>query len=79
LTDRCAAEGFDYGTSEMTDCVRQKQQTVAMFLGQMQHQQEMQQQNSQQQMQLYQRPIYKNPTTTCSSNRIGNIISTTCN
>jgi hypothetical protein len=81
LTDRCAAEGYQYGTNEMNNCVGQKQQVLMNFMNNMQRQQ---QANYQQQMQFYQRPVYQNPvyqnpTINCSSNRMGNFVSTTCN
>jgi hypothetical protein len=73
--------GIPNGTNEMNNCVGQKQQVLMNFMNNMQRQQ---QANYQQQMQFYQRPVYQNPvyqnpTINCSSNRMGNFVSTTCN
>jgi hypothetical protein len=69
---RCQDYGYEPGTALFLDCINMQQQAVSRFVGQMQQQQR---QNYQQQMQLYQ----PRPAINCSSNLMGNFVSTTCN
>lgn len=79
FADECAANGYEPGTGLFLDCINMRQQAMSSLIGQMQQQNYQQQQFQQQQMQFYQRPVYQNSPINCLSNRMGNLVSTTCN